>query len=103
MITYSVSRLEAKEAVETTAQHDAGNICEVVIGLTAESGGYSAYVDGVTGCLNMPKENYSENISDIVNDFVALNDWKVQLSGQIQARTLKPITANVTSPVIIIE
>lgn len=102
MITYSLSRLEPKEAVETTAQSDAGNICGIVIGLTATSGDHTVYVDGVTGCLNMPKEDYESSIGGIVNDFIALNDWKAALSGQIQARLRRPVAASVTAPTITI-
>jgi hypothetical protein len=99
-INYSVSRLEPKEAVETTAGHDAGNICNVVIGVTATSGAYSAYVDGVTGCLNMPKEDYEDEIGGIVNSFIAANGWKESLKGQIAAQVKKPISADVQNPSI---
>jgi carboxypeptidase C (cathepsin A) len=103
MITYSVSRLEAKMAVENSDTHSSGNICEIVIGLSASSGTHVAYVDGVTGCLDMPLSDYSGCINSIVNDFILSNGWKKSLRAQISTRLNSPVAANIATPIIILD
>ena len=92
-IQYSFSRLEAKEAKICDDNCEAGNICSLVVGMTATSGDYSAYIDGVTGCLNYSKEDFSGVIGQIANDFAAAQNFKETLSNQIFSKASKPINA----------
>ena len=91
-ISYTFSRVEPKEAVETNGSHCSGNICKLVVGMTATSGGYSAYVDGVTGCLDYPPSEFSGVISDICNEFANGQNFKQILKDRISAQSVKPKT-----------
>lgn len=89
-IIYTFSRVEPKEAVETNDNYCAGNICSLVVGMTATSGEYSSYIDGVTGCLDYPPAQFSGVISDICNQFASGQGFKDRLKDQILAKMKRP-------------
>ena len=100
-ISYTFSRVEPKEAVDTNSDHCSGNICKLIVGMTATSGEYSAYVDGVTGCLDYPASEFSGVIADICNEFASRQNFKQTLEDSILAQSLKPKTpSDFTVPTI---
>ena len=92
-INYSFSRLEAKESKGCDGNSQSGNICSLVVGMSATSGDYSAYVDGVTGCLNYTKEEFSGVIGSIANDFAESQNFKEDLQNKILSKAQKPVNA----------
>lgn len=92
-ISYSFSRLEAKESKVCNDHYQSGNICSLVVGMTATSGDYSAYIDGQTGCLNYTKEEFSGVIGQIANDFAESRNFKEALQNQILSKAEKPVNA----------
>ena len=91
-ISYTFSRVEPKEAVDTNDHHCSGNICKLVVGMTATSGEFSSYIDGVTGCLNYPTSEFSGVISNICNEFASGQDFKQLLKDRLSAQSVKPKT-----------
>ena len=100
-ISYTFSRVEPKQAVDTNSDHCSGNICKLVVGMTATSGDYNAYIDGITGCLDYPPSEFSGVISDICNEFASRQNFKQTLQDSILAQSLKPKTpSDFTVPTI---
>lgn len=97
-ITYSFSRIEAKEATITDTHCDAGNICSLVVGMTATSGDYSAYIDGVTGHMNYTPQEFSGIISEIANAFASGQNFKESLRNQIISKIGTPVQASDFTP-----
>ena len=87
-IVYTFSRIEAKEEVITDQECEIGNICSLVVGMTAISGDHSAYIDGVTGHMNYDKE---------IN-FLSSFFFKDSLRNQIIAQTQSPTQASGFTP-----
>lgn len=66
-----------------------GQVAELVIGCTldSEDGKNSAYVDGIKQfdpCITV--EELNANLSDICSQFIANQDWKNQLTSQLEAQ-----------------
>jgi hypothetical protein len=86
-IVYNFSRLEAKEAAITDEECDAGNICSLVVGMTAVSGDFSAYIDGVTGHMNYNKADFSGAIGTIANQYASSQGFKESLQNQLISKS----------------
>ena len=96
MINYKITRLQPKKAVVASETHDAGNICEIVVGVTATSGDYSSYIDGTIPCTNLTISQYKAQIDDLVKDFVSENDFKNILEKSISDKTKKPESISIS-------
>jgi|UniRef100_UPI0040488E88 hypothetical protein len=97
-IVYTFSRIEAKEEVITDQECEIGNICSLVVGMTAISGDHSAYIDGVTGHMNYDKATFSGVIGAIANEFASGQNFKDSLRNQIIAQTQSPTQASGFTP-----
>tara|TARA_R100000808_G_C2115191_1_gene128042 strand:+ start:189 stop:578 length:390 start_codon:yes stop_codon:yes gene_type:complete len=78
------------------AHAEAGKVCSVVIGLTAEDGqGNSAYIDGTYQypegkCVAV--STFKSNANKIVSQFAADQGWVASLDSQIEAMKLRNVS-----------
>lgn len=89
-IEYTFSRVEAK-CVCKDGDADKGKVCEVVVGMTAVDGDYSAYIDTtvvLTGADRVVAG--SLDLSSICNGAADDGDWKASLAGQISGQKDAP-------------
>lgn len=91
--TYKCVRLEPQCHCDGHAE--AGKVCHVVIGLTAEDGkGNSAYIDGT---YSYPEgkcpavSTFKSNANKIVSQFAADQGWIASLDSQIEAMKERPV------------
>ena len=99
-IEYTFSRIEAK-CVCKAGDPDVGKICEVVVGMSATDGDYSAYIDTtvqLTGVQRVAGENL--DLSSICNGAASFGGWKDNLASQIDAQKEEPdlYTGVLTAP-----
>lgn len=99
-IEYTFSRIEAK-CVCKAGDPDEGKICEVVVGMSATDGDYSAYIDTtvqLTGVQRVAGENL--DLSSICNGAASFGGWKDNLASQIDAQKDAPdlYTGVLTAP-----
>ena len=92
--TYKCVRLEPQ--CHHAAHAEAGKVCSVVIGLTAEDGqGNSAYIDGTYHypegkCVAV--STFKSNANKIVSQFAADQGWVASLDSQIEAMKIRNIS-----------
>tara|TARA_B100000519_G_scaffold96022_1_gene83480 strand:+ start:328 stop:642 length:315 start_codon:yes stop_codon:yes gene_type:complete len=102
-IEYTFSRVEAK-CVCKAGDPDEGKACEVVVGMTAIDGDYSAYIDTVVALTgDARKAPASLDLSTICNSAAEDGDWKTMLSSQISGQKDAPdmYTGELTPPSVL--
>ena len=91
-IEYTFSRVEAN-CVCKAGDPDEGKACEVVVGMTAVDGDYSAYIDTVVQLSgDARKAPASLDLSAICNGAATDGDWKNFLASQIHGQKEAPDT-----------
>lgn len=104
--TYKCVRLEPQ--CHHAGHAEAGKVCHVVIGLTADDGeGNSAYIDGT---YNYPEgkcvavSTFKSNANKIVSQFAADNDWIANLNRQLEGLKERPVApADFQAPEITVD
>ena len=88
-IEYTFSRVEPNVNCDSNA--NAGKVCSVVVGMTADDGEYGAYIDTtvqLTGDAMVTPE--SLDLSAICNGAADDGDWKTSLAAQIASQKAAP-------------
>ena len=93
--TYKCVRLEPQLNSPSHPTH-AGKVCQVVIGLTADDGENSAYIDGtysydVSKCPAV--STFKSKAAALVSQFVADNGWIASLDSQLEGMKDRPVPA----------
>ena len=89
-IEYTFSRLEAN-CVCKDGDPDEGKVCEVVVGMTAVDGDYSAYIDTTVLLTGDARKLPADlDLSAICNGAATDGDWKASLASQISGQKDRP-------------
>ena len=99
-IEYTFSRVEAN-CVCKAGDPNEGKVCEVIVGMTAQDGNTSAYIDTtVTLVGDDIKAPEDLNLSAICNGAASDGDWKSILAAQVSGMkdTPDPYTGVLTPP-----
>ena len=102
-IEYTFSRVEAN-CVCKTGDPDEGKVCEVVVGMTAVDGDYSAYIDTVIPLTGSERVAAGDlDLSAICNGAASDGDWKNSLAAQISGQKDQPdmYTGELTAPSVL--
>tara|TARA_R100000005_G_C4953057_1_gene172697 strand:+ start:255 stop:569 length:315 start_codon:yes stop_codon:yes gene_type:complete len=102
-IEYTFSRVEAN-CVCKAGDPDEGKVCEVVVGMTAVDGDYSAYIDTVVHLTGSERVVAGDlDLSAICNGAASDGDWKNSLAAQISAQKDQPdmYTGELTPPSVL--
>ena len=102
-IEYTFSRVEAN-CVCKAGDPDEGKVCEVVVGMTAVDGDYSAYIDTVIPLTGSERVAAGDlDLSAICNGAASDGDWKNSLAAQISGQKDAPdmYTGELTAPSVL--